>query len=428
MNIYAFILGRKNRLSTAELLSLFNRQTVNGNNVHIIDITPEVVIATFENPLSRPQESLNLMGGTVKIVEIFAETIFNEEKLASIIGEHLTDNCAFSDTKLPYGLSVHSFTQKNEEILKKLLTKIKKFLKGKGVNSRFINKNFTNLKTAAIIGEKLIQKGAEIVLIKGGKKVYAGRTIAIQDIESYGHRDFDRPERDPRLGMLPPKVAQIMINLGGLTDINAPQLEPKDKSHQPFNLYDPFVGIGTILTEGLLMGYSVIGSDINPQVIEKCQKNIDWIIANKYFLKQTHKLFEKDATLLEKTDLPMKIDLIVTESYLGPPQNRLPAEKEINRIFKEIEDMVYKFLRTAYRLIDTNTYLIISIPAYRGQETYHFIENVPEIARKMGFTIEPAIPHQLAAKFNLPIHARDSIIYDRPDQTVAREIFRFLKK
>ncbi len=429
MNTYAFILGRKNRLSTAELLSVFNRQTEIGNTVHIIDITPEAVIAAFEKPLSRPQDSLNLLGGTVKIVEIFAETNFNEEKLSSIIGEYLTDNCAFSDTKLPYGLSVHSFTQKNEEILKKLLTKIKKFLKEKGVNSRFINKNFTNLKTAAVIGEKLIQKGAEIVLINGGHKVFAGRTIAIQDIEAYGRRDFERPHRDPRLGMLPPKVAQIMINLGGLTDINPPEIQPGElKNHHPLTLYDPFVGIGTLLTEGLLMGYSVIGSDINPEVIEKSRKNINWIISDKNVFKQTHRLFEKDATLLEKSDVPMKIDLIVTESYLGPPQSRLPSTEEINRIFGGIEDMVYKFLRAAYRLIDAGSPLIISIPAYRGRENYHFIENVPEIARKMGFHIDPAIPHQIAAKYNLPIHNRESIIYDRPDQTVAREIFKLIKK
>lgn len=429
MKTYAFVLGRKNRLSTAELLGLFNRQTEKGNSVHIIDISPETVIASFENPLSRPQDSLNLLGGTVKIVEIFAETDFNEEKIVSIVGQYLKDNCAFSDTKLSYGLSVMSFPQKNEQILKKLLIKTKQFLKAHGVNSRFINKNFTNLKTAAVIGEKLLQKGAEIVLLNGANKIFCGRTVAIQDIASYGHRDYDRPHRDPRLGMLPPKLAQMMINLGGLTDINPKPLQPGDlKNHRPLTLYDPFTGIGTILTEGLLMGYSVLGSDINPEVIEKSRKNIDWILSDRNGFRQIHRLFVKDATTLEKSDLPEKINLIVTESYLGPPQNRIPSNEETTRIFNNIADMVYKFLRAASHLVDSGTPLVLSIPAYRDRGAYRFIESVPEIARKMGFLIDPLIPHRLAAKYNLPIHARESLIYDRPDQTVAREIFRFVKK
>jgi hypothetical protein len=35
----------------------------------------------------------------------------------------------------------------------------------------------------------------------------------VQDIDAYAERDFERPMRDAFVGMLPPKLAQIMLNL-----------------------------------------------------------------------------------------------------------------------------------------------------------------------------------------------------------------------
>ena len=77
----------------------------------------------------------------------------------------------------------------------------------------------------------------EIVVIKGHDKVFIGKTVAIQDIENYTKRDYERPARDAKTGMLPPKLAQIMINLGGLTKIDHDQEETHAVQH---TLYDPF--------------------------------------------------------------------------------------------------------------------------------------------------------------------------------------------
>lgn len=39
------------------------------------------------------------------------------------------------------------------------------------------------------------------------------KTVWIQDIESYSDRDMNR-DRSMTVGMMPPKLAQIMVNLG----------------------------------------------------------------------------------------------------------------------------------------------------------------------------------------------------------------------
>lgn len=62
-------------------------------------------------------------------------------------------------------------------------------------------------------------------------------TVWIQDIEGYSQRDMER-ERSMTVGMMPPKIAQIMINLGTKGDKNRA-------------LWDPFCGLGTTLIEAL---------------------------------------------------------------------------------------------------------------------------------------------------------------------------------
>ncbi len=81
-------------------------------------------------------------------------------------------------------------------------------------------------------------------------------TIHIQDIDAYAERDLEK-SRDMAVGMLPPKLAQTMINLAiGPTLVN-------EKIH----LYDPFCGLGTVQIESLYMGISQIyASDVSPEM------------------------------------------------------------------------------------------------------------------------------------------------------------------
>jgi len=403
MKSYAFILGRKNLLSTAELQAVLKPEN------HIIDLGRETLIAAFKQPLTRPQESLNKLGGTTKIAEVFAEFPLSAEDFASPVSAHLIETLGDQSGKLPYGLSVYNFSQKHEVIIKKVLINVKKSLKATGIKSRFINKNFGNLKTAAIIGEKLIQKGAEILIIQGDQKIYFAQTVAIQDIDAYSHRDFSRPVRNARLGMLPPKLAQIMINLGGKTNLD----NPPEKGT---TLYDPFAGIGTILTEGLLMEYNVVGSDINQEVLDGSQENISWTYQQDRNIAHTSRLFLKDATTLKPNDLPEEINLVVTESYLGPPLKNVPEQGQIARNFKHIHETIIRFFREIHPILQAKTPIIISFPAYRDGKKYHTIQALSAEIEQLGYKKDPLL------------ETHESLIYDRPDQTVCREIHRFILK
>jgi tRNA G10 N-methylase Trm11 len=218
--------------------------------------------------------------------------------------------------------------------------------------------------------------------------------------------------------MLPPKLAQIMINLAGYTKFNKTASE---------TIYDPFCGIGTIPTEGILLNYEVIGSDILQEVLDKTQQNIDWLI-KKYNLKPVQPiLFKKDAQHLDKNDFPKKIDLVITESYLGPPLKKIPTADNIYNNFHIIRTLILNFFKSLREVITAGTSVIITIPFYRANHKFHFIENIEQDIAKIGYKPVSPIPQDLANKFTVIPTNLKHLLYDRPDQIVGREILKFLK-
>ena len=56
--------------------------------------------------------------------------------------------------------------------------------------------------------------------------------------------------------MIPPKLARTMINLA------VGENDPKS-----ITVFDPFCGTGTILMEGLMVGVTVMGSDLDHEAV-----------------------------------------------------------------------------------------------------------------------------------------------------------------
>jgi len=413
-NLYAFILGRKYLLSIAELCAVL------GPDAHIVDITSDALVAALPEPLNEPEKFLNRLGGSIKIVRIFQEGV-RPEQFAPVISEFLIKEFTDADQKMLYGLSVHSFAHQDEGVIRKTLNLVKKDLVAAGRKSRFINKNFKNLESAAIKGEKLLQKGKEIIIINGKHKTFIGETVAIQDFEAYSHRDYNRPARDAKIGMLPPKLAQIMINLSGKNTLAKP---PK----ATLNLYDPFVGTGTVLTEGLLLGFSLVGSDISDAILKKTKANVEWLRNNNFDPAQKMYLFCKDATKLTDQDLNLPIHAVVTETYLGPPVSKLPAPEFRGHTFAQIKNMLTAFFQAMHPLLKPGTPVVMSVVAYKDRQMYYQIPNLAANLVGTGFEQIPLVPKAVAAKFDVRVSTDGTLIYDRPDQIVARQVYHFVRK
>ena len=381
---YIFLLGRKDEISLAELKARLSGVS------RLSDKT-----AIFEGKLPlEPQKFLNSLGGSIKICEVIDE-VRNLENCPEFINEYLLEKYADHETKINFGVSVYNLAGKDEIFLKSTLKSIKNFLKENGKKVRFVNKMFKNVANTAIHDNGLLRHGVEICVFGGlnesGEEIYhIAKTVAVQDFKMYGFRDFERPARDQRSGMLPPKLAQVMINLSG---VKAGKV-----------LWDPFCGSGTVLMEGLLMGINAIGSDISEKAIQDSTQNLEWL--NHHFkIKEQWKVFVQDATKPEKTP---KADVIIAETYLGPPLFKAPGPGKSQEILEEASDIIFGFL-------EENTLkctIVLAVPFIRGQRESFYIENFIEKAEKLGYIV-PVLDKQYK-----------SLLYDRPEQVVGREIFK----
>jgi tRNA G10 N-methylase Trm11 len=455
---YAFILGRVYTLSVAELVAVLEKADaslgLDGEPVKIIQASPEVLIIETTKPL-RPEPLQKKLGGVIKILEIVDQVHKRERDSVNFALKHyfkpsVLKNKFFKDYKgkMQFGVSVYvldmellkrpSFAKASEgkphqndrpgqgqemsfsifSEPKRLGMIIKKSLTDIGQSIRVVLPEFNSLSLASVAVTKnlLLQKGAEICLLASKQEVYIAKTLTVQDFEDYGRRDYQRPVRDEKQGMIPPKVAQIMLNLSGCK-ANA-------------TILDPFCGIGTIIQEGLLLGFRMIGSDINKQAIKGSEQNLEWfrnrykVAPGKYGLEVSDAA--KISDLVEKSK--NQINAVVTECSLGPIYSHYPTPLDITKNFADLKKLYTASFKDFAKFLPSGGRVVMCLPAYRkNRESYEMFPAL-DFAESLGYNLLDILPAAIAKKLPfLKLTNRGTAIYDRKDQVVAREIVVFEK-
>ncbi|KKS34803.1 MAG: putative DNA methylase [Parcubacteria group bacterium GW2011_GWC2_42_12] len=375
---YFFILGSNPTLSSAELAAIFD----NTSKLSLIQ-TNIVILETDQEIMAN---IIKKIGGTIKFGLIHDEINpgNTNEVLNAIAGFAKPES---SEAKFMFGLSSYG---KNKTNLKPLAMEFKKLLKESGINSRWVISREPTLSSVVVEQNKLTtDRGVEITIIQFNKKLLLGKTLAVQPFKELSFRDYGRPARDDHSGMLPPKLAQIMINLSGATKASV--------------ILDPFCGSGTIITEALLMGYGhIIGADISTKAISDTKTNIAWIEQNFKSRPVNLKLLNSDATQISKHLAPNSVDAIITEPYLGPQRGLFNLEK----IIRELERLYSKSLVEFKKILKPNGKIIMIWPS-------------PDLA---GLKIINPIPKNLQTNIFIKLTSRQTIIYGREQQKVWREI------
>jgi tRNA G10 N-methylase Trm11 len=273
-----------------------------------------------------------------------------------------------------------------------------------------------NLSTVLVGENQLLTKGAEIVVISGTQKLFVGKTLTVQNYEDYGRRDYQRPARDERVGMIPPKVAQSMINMAGPL---------KGLEY----ILDPFCGSGTMLQESIFMGYRAVGSDLEQKMIENSEKNLEWFRNRYHVALNRYKLFKSHAAEISMHLPQLKISAVVTEGTLGPIYGTLPKKPEMVSNFKNLSKLYEQVFKEFDKFLVPGTRIVMCLPAYKtGQSSYEYMPSL-DFATQNGYTVQAPIPEEIRLKYKfLRVTERGSIVYDRKDQVVAREIVIFVKK
>lgn len=405
------MLGRNAALSLAELEAVFGAK-----NVRAI-ITKDIYIdfAYLDHP--NPAELMNRLGGTIKICRI-QETLPDKTRVNDVILQTLTDAHSSQDhSKLVYAINTYPIQRSNEIFLNKLLKKIKPLLKSQKIASRYINQGNKNPHTAAVLENNLVERGTEINLFFLENKIFVGQTIGLQNINSYSFRDYERPARDDKSGMLPPKLAQMLINLA------LPFLD-KNKSA---TIYDPFCGSGTILQEACLMGYNTMGSDISAQAVSDSEKNMQWFDKNvaKADSGKVLELQQADITKINEKQkkLCQKASAIVCEGYLGPAMTQQPTAEEIQKIQQSLLPLYRQAIENISQNIKSGTPVVLALPVHYHRHKASFLPQIPDLFRKFGLE-----HHQYCRSQSQFTTVRKTLIYKRPQQHVGREIWVLIKK
>ncbi len=388
------ILGRQPALGLAELESLFGASAVQA-------------IGTDAALLSRAPSSVHFdrLGGSVKLCRVL--TVFDTIKWPEVqkhVEQTMPRSLASSDSKLQLGLSAYGLSFKPQQLTAAGL-ELKKILRKGGRSVRLVPNQEAALNSAQVLHNRLTgENGCEIVLVRDGAKTICAQTVAEQDIESYTLRDRSRPKRDARVGMLPPKLAQIIINLA------ASEQNPTGN----FTVLDPFCGTGVLLQEALLMGFSAYGTDLEPRMINYTGENLDWLDSN-FQLGDVQVRFEDgDATTHLWEPQP---SAVACETYLGQPYIAQPPVDKLATNVRTCNVILEKFLRNIGKQLKPGTRLCLAVPAW--QISPQKFKHVPLIDRlnDLGYN---------RTRFE---HIRDDqLLYYREDQIVARELLVLTKQ
>lgn len=385
------ILGRQPALGMAELESLFGANvTPLGLQAALIDTDPHEI-------------SFKRLGGTVKLAKLLTiqdttEWGALEKWLIKNVAPH-TDH--LPDGKMDVGLSAYGLSA-NPKRINATALEMKKAIRAHGRSVRVVPNKTAELSSAQVLHNNLTgPRGWELLFVKHGRHTYIAQTVAIQDIDAYAARDQKRPKRDARVGMLPPKLAQIIVNLASST-------------HKPSlgtTVLDPFCGTGVVLQEAALMGYKVVGSDLEPRMIKYTSDNLEWLIdtypSSHLTQEYIHELSTGDATTTSWEGL---FDTIACETYLGRPFSALPAPDVLSKVMQDVDTIHRKFLQNVRRQTKPGFHMCIAVPAWKTPHGFKHLK-VLDSLEELGYT-RTVFSHA---------EAKD-LVYHRPEQIVAREL------
>jgi tRNA G10 N-methylase Trm11 len=399
-----FTLGRQPALGLAELESLYGSDAISPLGAHaaVVDVDPQTI--NFAH-----------LGGSTRLCKLLTYLDTTDwNKITNYLVKTLPEYIEYiPEGKIRLGISYFGNGVSPRTINGAGLT-LKKIVKSSGRSVRVVPNTNAELNTAQIIHNQLTgPTGLELVIITDGKRTAITQTVATQDINAYAARDQRRPKRDARVGMLPPKLAQIIINLSGRHG-KPPEGSPISQPPHQACLLDPFCGTGVVLQEALLMGYAVYGSDLEPRMVDYSKVNLDWLVSNHSQLGSFKRDLEVGDATSHRWEQPF--DGVACETYLGRPLATLPAPEVLSKIIADCDTIHRKFLQNLARQTESGFRACIAVPAWKTSTGFKHLRTLDSL-EELGYN---------RVRF---VHvSSNDLVYHRPDQLVARELVMLQRK
>lgn len=212
-----------------------------------------------------------------------------------------------------------------------------------------------------------------------------------QNIRFYEKIDFEKPGRSMKMGMMPAKLAHIMLNIW---------LWLFSKDEKPV-IFDPFAGSGTTGFIANYLWYDFLWSDIDINYLVENQK---WRENQKEKNDKEFEVFQHDISS-KFTNINKEKILIVSEWRLWPIVTEKTNQKDIEKYQKKVLNLYEDFLNTISILKKyTQLKAVFTIPYYIKQNNF-LEENIKTLSQENNWNFSSI-----------------DEIYSREKQKVARKI------
>ncbi|MBQ1564314.1 hypothetical protein IIZ81_03080 [Candidatus Saccharibacteria bacterium] len=387
---YLLVLGREPKLSLVELEALFGSKNVKAFFAKQGSKDSNLaIVKTDKLDFSR-------LGGSIKAGQILTEPV--QDYLSKL-----------PEGKITLGVSDYS-PRANKKATWALALKYKNLLKRHGRNVRLIpNNDGAALTSAASHHNQLGEKLNHIEILKYQNDIAI--SIGTQNITAYAKRDRERPARDAFVGMLPPKLAQILINIA------TGEFEKQNQT-KPIVL-DPFCGTGVVLQEAMLMGYSAYGTDLSEKMIKYSGRNLEWLTDRTSGLQKPDapKFYLEEGDATKHSWQSAKVGCIASEIYLGHPLSAPPGSLKLKEFQQSTKELLLSFLKNISSQIESSATLCLATPAWlRPNGSYEGVNILDEI-ENLGYN-----------KLQYKHATTQDLIYYREGQIVARQLLILRKQ
>ncbi len=390
MSKFLFLFGNTPQLSLLELNSVYpqlNAQVLSAEG----ELANRLAVAEMTEEEFKKADFINKLGGLVKIFQL--EGVLSKSSDLTSLKNAVVD-CLISKSNQPY----FSIYQKGKGQKAINHAQIKDLLKEKGYRSRYFKGSFEG--GAFALHQEASQ---EIFLYHDEGAIYLSYLVAVQDIDDWTKRDRSKPYFDRKKGMLPPKVARMLVNIASGLYL----AEQANQSATKIKLLDPFCGTGTILIEALNLGHQVYGADLDEQAVWGSRQNLDWF-SNEYNLPRQNfaeQIFLADVGQLNPEKIGEKFDLLVTEPFLG---RQTPKEEELANIFKGLTKLYLGAFNNFSKILNPGAKIAIIFPKV--------------VTKHRVFSLDHLIDKLSAKGYNLVV---SPLLYARQGARVQREVYFF---
>jgi len=407
-------------MSSKKYISILGRQPIIG----IAELERLYGSVRWFSPLSAIVESrdfdFNRLGGSQKAGVVVAELRGNNwHNISRQVVKAYESAWSGVEHKITLGISVYGFDDVPSREVQQTGIILKKKLRSRGVSLRLLPNSENALNTATSHHNKLglSDNKVELLIVKSSNDaVIVAESVGAQNITALARRDQERPKRDAFVGMLPPKLAQIIVNLG----VGEIGVGDWDSKADTLRVLDPFCGTGVVLQEAALMGYSIYGTDNNPKMIDYSEQNIDWLAANFHLLASKSSTPNSQPTIALADAMTAHwqspIDVVATETYLGQPFSAPPSPPKLAEVRGNCENIIRSFLQNIGNQIEPGAPLCVAIPAWKDVEGNFTHLPLTRDIETLGYK---------RVQFST-INPKD-LLYHRDDQVVARELLVLIK-